>query len=203
MFLRSCAMAIAALALTGCATGYGGSYGTHPAYSYYDDDYYYDRPYYGGFGHGPYFHDFDDDDDRYFRPAKNVTCDRARDICYDSRGLSYQATQDYLGEREANRAAKKYGDRVFLFSPKDGVTCDRRSQSCSKDRWTERIFDDDSPNRPRVVETRDRKHKWHDDDDIATKRLLPDRPRRSVDNGKPKPDRSGDGACPPRGCSNK
>lgn len=203
MFLRSCAMAIAALALTGCATGYGGSYGTYPGYSYYDDDYYYGRPYYGGYGHGPYFHHFDDDhdddDDRYFRPAKNVTCDRARDICYDQRGLSYDATQRYLGEREANRAARKYGDKVFVFSPKDGVTCDRRSQSCSRDRWTNRIFGDDTRSRPRQVEMRDRE-KRQDDDRVATKRILRDDREHP---SKPRPMRSSDGACPSNTCRTK
>jgi hypothetical protein len=65
----------------------------------------------------------------------NVSCDRGRDICYDRYGISYHATKRYLGEREANRAYKKYGKQVFLFSPKRGVICDRRTDSCSSRNW--------------------------------------------------------------------
>ena len=61
----------------------------------------------------------------------NVTCDRVRDVCYDRYGLSYHATARYLGEKEANRAYKKYGNQVFLFSPKRGVVCDRRTETCT------------------------------------------------------------------------
>ena len=64
----------------------------------------------------------------------NVTCDRVRDVCYDRYGLSYHATARYLGEKEANRAYKKYGNQVFLFSPKRGVVCDRRTETCSNKR---------------------------------------------------------------------
>jgi hypothetical protein len=133
MLLRSWAMAIAALALAGCVSnGYAGSYDTYP-----DEAYYYDGPYYGGgLGYDSYFND---GYDRYFHPARNVTCDRSRDICYDRHGVSYQATARYLGERDANQAYKKYGDTVFLFSPRPGVTCDRRTQECSDGHWTDRL----------------------------------------------------------------
>ena len=60
-----------------------------------------------------------------------VRCDRERDVCYDRYGLSYHATARYLGEKEANRAYKKYGNKVFLFSPQRGVVCDRRTETCS------------------------------------------------------------------------
>lgn len=65
----------------------------------------------------------------------NITCDRARDICFDRYGISYHATKRFLGEREANRAYKRYGPQVFLFSPRRGVICDRRTDSCSNKRW--------------------------------------------------------------------
>jgi hypothetical protein len=74
-----------------------------------------------------------DQSNRYFRRG-NVTCDRDRDVCYDRYGLSYHATARYLGEREANRAYKKYGNQVFLFSPKRGVVCDRRTETCTNKR---------------------------------------------------------------------
>lgn len=67
---------------------------------------------------------------RYFKRG-NVTCDRERDVCYDKFGLSYHATARYLGEREANQAYKKYGNKVFLFSPRKGVVCDRRTETCT------------------------------------------------------------------------
>jgi hypothetical protein len=70
---------------------------------------------------------------RYFKRG-NVTCDRVRDVCYDRYGLSYHATARYLGEKEANRAVKKYGNQVFLFSPKRGVVCDRRTETCNNKR---------------------------------------------------------------------
>ena len=65
-----------------------------------------------------------------------------RDICYDRYGPSYHATKRYLGEREANRAYKKYGDSVFLFSPRPGVSCDRRTQECSDGQSTDRAAPD-------------------------------------------------------------
>jgi hypothetical protein len=74
--------------------------------------------------------DSNSDSNRYFRRG-DITCDRSRDVCYDRYGLSYNATARYLGEKEANRAYKKYGNRVFLFSPEQGVTCDRRSDTCN------------------------------------------------------------------------
>lgn len=67
---------------------------------------------------------------RYFKRG-NVTCDRERDVCFDKYGLSYHATARYLGEKEANRAYKKYGNKVFLFSPRKGVVCDRRTETCT------------------------------------------------------------------------
>lgn len=173
-------MALAAVALAGCATGSPYYGAPQPAYSYHDDAFYHPDPYYGGFGHGAYFYDFDDDDHRYFRPARNVTCDRARDICYDRDGPSYQATKRYLGEREANRSYKKYGDRVFLFSPKKGVTCDRRTETCSKGRWTERVFEGE-PSRRQRNEARDRPSRLLDDDASVGKRLLRLRRQRLAD----------------------
>ena len=123
MVVRLCAMALAAAASAGCASGGYSGYDSYP------DEVYYDDPYYsGGFGFGSYH---DDDFDRYYHPSKSVSCDRVRDICYDRYGPSYHATKRYLGEREANSAYKKYGDSVFLFSPRPGVSCDRRTKECS------------------------------------------------------------------------
>ena len=135
MVVRLCAMALAAAALAGCASGGYSGYDSYPDEAYYDGPY---DPYYGG-GFGSYY---DDDFDRYYHPAKNVSCDRVRDICYDRYGPSYHATKRYLGEREANRAYKKYGDSVFLFSPRPGVSCDRRTQECSDGQWTDRAAPD-------------------------------------------------------------
>jgi hypothetical protein len=149
MMVRLCAMALAAAALAGCASS------GYPGYDYYPDETYYDGPYDpyhgGGFGYGSYYDDdYDDDYDRYFHPSRNVSCDRVRDICYDRYGPSYEATARHLGEREANRAYKKYGDNVFLFSPRPGVSCDRRSQECSDGQWTDRA----APDRMKRLERR-------------------------------------------------
>jgi hypothetical protein len=65
----------------------------------------------------------------------NLRCDQQRDICYDRYGISYHATKRFFGEKDANRAYKKYGQQVFLFSPKRGVICDRRTDSCNYKRW--------------------------------------------------------------------
>jgi hypothetical protein len=135
-FRRSYVIVTLALGLTGCASsGYDGYDDSYPYQGYYGGDPYYDGPYYGGgygaFGYNSDFDDFDGNSDRYFHPARHLTCDRARDLCYDRYGPSYQATAQYLGEREANAAFKKYGKKVFLFSPQHGVTCDRRARTCS------------------------------------------------------------------------
>jgi hypothetical protein len=175
-------MALAAAALTGCASGYDGGYDAYPGETYYDD------PYYGGggFGYGSYYDDHRYD--RYFHPADDVSCDRKRDLCYDRFGPSYYATARYLGESEANDAYHKYGDSVFLFSPRPGVSCDRRTKDCSDGQWTGRAapdplkrlepgnmgsigagsgFDDDMPVR-RVTPTR-----RNNDDDAIPRRIAP------------------------------
>ncbi|HNB29155.1 MAG TPA: hypothetical protein PLR41_19455, partial [Alphaproteobacteria bacterium] len=82
-----------------------------------------------------------------FRPARGITCERAREICYDRYGLDYFATQRYFSEHDANQSVRKYGEQVFLFAPKRGVTCDRRTRTCSDaggldTDWTDDIFGD-------------------------------------------------------------
>jgi hypothetical protein len=113
MFIRRvCAAAIVGLAMS---AGLGGT-------SYADSSWYPNGAYETG-----------NNSKRYFKRG-NVTCDRVRDVCYDRYGLSYHATMRYLGEKEANRAYKKYGKQVFLFSPKRGVVCDRRTETCTNKR---------------------------------------------------------------------
>jgi hypothetical protein len=170
MGVRFCAMALMAVALAGCASGYGGGYGSYPGERYYDD------PYYGGgFGYGSYYDH--DEYDRYFHPARNVSCDRVRDICYDRYGPSYHATARYLGERDANQAYKKYGDSVFLFSPRPGVSCDRRTQECSDGQWT-------PPQRKKRIERGNLgslgSGSGFDDDDVLAQPAAP--ARRNSDN---------------------
>jgi hypothetical protein len=70
----------------------------------------------------------------------NLRCDKQRDICYDRYGISYHATKRFFGEKDANRAYKTYGKQVFLFSPRNGVTCDRRTDSCTNKRWANGDF---------------------------------------------------------------
>lgn len=200
MFVRFCAMALAVLALAGCAAGDGGYYGTTPAYrDYYDQAPYY-GPHYGGrFGHYPYFHDFDDDDDdRYFRPARGVICDRARGVCYDRHGTSHQATKGYFGEREAHRTYRKDRDKEPTRAKRDerrkprAERGDDRADDRKQRPFPLRDGDDDDRNRPRVgVLQRD------DDDRPAVRPPM----RRNVDTGKPQ--RLSGGACPPKGCSRK
>jgi hypothetical protein len=191
MVVRLCAMALAAAALAGCAGGGYSGYDSYPDEAYYDGPY---DPYYGG-GFGSYY---DDDFDRYYHPSKNVSCDRARDICYDRYGPSYHATARYLGEREANRAYKKYGDSVFLFSPRPGVSCDRRSKECSDGEWT-------APQRLKRIEPRNTGSVGSDsgfeDDDAPVQRVAP--AQRTDDEAAPtkriKPRRE---AVPPRMADN-
>lgn len=77
----------------------------------------------------------------------NLRCDKDRDICYDRYGISYHATKRFFGEKDANRAYKKYGKQVFLFSPKRGLICDRRTDSCSYKRSANNNYFGDSDNR--------------------------------------------------------
>jgi hypothetical protein len=115
MFIRRvCAAAILGLAMSAVMVGssYAGSNDWYPKGAYGSDAY-----------HGKSF------------KRSYLRCDRERDVCYDRYGISYHATMRYLGERDANRAYKKYGKQVFLFSPKRGVICDRRTDSCTSKRW--------------------------------------------------------------------
>jgi hypothetical protein len=121
MLLRSCFLALAALVLS---AGFSGSHA---------DSYKHVRYPKSAFGNEAYI------DTRwkgYHPSVGGVTCDRSRDICYDRYGISYHATKRYIGDREANRAYRKYGDRVFLFPLGRGVVCDRRTDRCIVERWT-------------------------------------------------------------------
>ena len=120
MFIRRvCVAAIIGLAMS---AGLAGS-------SYADSDDWYPKGAYGSDAyHGKSF------------KRSNLTCDKKRDICYDRYGISYHATKRYFGEKDANRAYKKYVKQVFLFSPKRGIICDRRSDSCTSKRWASDDF---------------------------------------------------------------
>src|SRR5687768_8074190 len=132
MSIRSSVVALALLAVAGCAPTYSGQPGVQPSTVTHQGGYGSNGGYAygGGFGSDSGY-DGGYDNGQIFRPSRSVTCDRTRDICYDRYGFDYYATTRYFGERAANRAVKKYGEQVFLFSPKRGVTCDRRSRSCS------------------------------------------------------------------------
>jgi hypothetical protein len=116
MFIRR----VCAAAIVGLATAAGMVGTSHADSSWYPN--------------GAYQSANSNNSNRYFKRG-NVTCDRVRDVCYDRYGISYHATARFLGEREANRAYKKYGNQVFLFSPRQGVVCDRRTESCTQKRW--------------------------------------------------------------------
>jgi hypothetical protein len=90
--------------------------------------------------------------------------------------LSYTATKEYFSKRDANRAHKKYGDSVFLFSPREGVTCNRRTETCSRPQWTKRVFGDEA-SRLRQLDRRN----MRPDRDVR-----PDRDDRAADNRLPR-----------------
>ncbi|HJT14110.1 MAG TPA: hypothetical protein VJ790_15935 [Dongiaceae bacterium] len=115
---RICAAVIVGLAMSAGAAGSSQA----------DSDWWDDAPWWRAYNSG-------DQSSRHFTRG-DVRCDRERDVCYDRYGLSYHATARYLGEKEANRAYKKYGNKVFLFSPQRGVVCDRRTETCSGKRWS-------------------------------------------------------------------
>ena len=120
MFIRRvCAAAIVGLALSAGLVGssYAGSNDWYPK---------------GAFGLDAY-------QGKSFN-RNNLRCDKQREICYDRFGISYHATKRFFGEKDANRAYKKYGKQVFLFSPKNGVMCDRRTDSCTNKRWANGNF---------------------------------------------------------------
>ena len=120
MFIRRvCAAAIVGLALSAGLVGssYAGSNDWYPK---------------GAFGLDAY-------QGKSFN-RNNLRCDKQREICYDRFGISYHATKRFFGEKDANRAYKKYGKQVFLFSPKNGVICDRRTDSCTNKRWANGNF---------------------------------------------------------------
>jgi hypothetical protein len=113
MFIRRvCAAAILGLAMSGGLVGSSHASDWYPKGAYGSDAY-----------QGKSFN------------KKYLRCDQQRDICYDRYGISYHATARYFGEKDANRAYKKYGKQVFLFSPKAGVVCNRRTDSCTTKRW--------------------------------------------------------------------
>jgi Fels-1 prophage protein len=185
MFKRICAVAIAALGLAGCASngyqeypnqayGYGGygayPYGTYPTYggAYYSSAW----PWRDDYQHFNQ-HEFDDfyrhhDDDRFFRPANGVICDRARDVCFDRHGIANHATKDFFGDHAYRDSHNSHGDdRGNLYSPRPGVICDQRSNDCwngnwpysqrdvmTRPRYNEKLQSDASPGRDRRVEQR-------------------------------------------------
>jgi len=182
--------AAAALALAGCTSGYDGYYGGYPNQTYYDP-YYAPYPYYGGYGlfgyNSAFDHDFDHRRHRFFQPDDHVRCDRKRDLCYDRYGPSYTATKRYFGERDANAAFHKYGEKVVEFSPAHGVTCDRRARTCSDedgfDRGlSERFFGDRAGRRGAAMAPMFPNHEQQDDVDRQSDR----RTSRSSEQNRPK-----------------
>lgn len=178
------------VALAGCASGYGGYYGGYPSQAYYDP-YYAPYPYYGGYGlfgyNSAFDHDFDHRRHRFFQPDDHVKCDRKRDLCYDRYGPSYTATKRYFGERDANAAFHKYGDKVVEFSPAHGVTCDRRARTCSDEDGfdkglSERFFGDRAGRRGAAMAPMFPNHEQQDD---ATKRQPDRRASRSSEQDRP------------------
>ena len=115
---RICAAAIVGLAMSVSVVGSSQA----------DSDWWDDAPWWRAYNSG-------NDSNSTFQRG-DVRCDREREVCYDRHGLSYHATARYLGEQEANRAYKRYGNKVFLFSPQRGVVCDRRTETCSDKRWS-------------------------------------------------------------------
>jgi hypothetical protein len=128
---RICAATIVGLAMS---VGMVGSSQADSEWWYQDD-----APWWRAYNSG--------DSNRTFNRG-NIRCDRDREVCYDRYGPSYHATARYLGEKEANRAYKKYGKKVFLFSPERGVVCDRRTETCNGKRWSANRNDGDSSVRP-------------------------------------------------------
>ena len=131
MSIRLSVVALAMLAVAGCAPADYGQPGVQPGTVAHQGGYGSNGGYAYGGGSG---YDGGYDDGPIFRPSRSLTCDRTRNICYDRFGLDYYETARYFGERDANHAVKKYGEQVFLFSPKRGVVCDRRTETCSNKR---------------------------------------------------------------------
>src|SRR5688572_23275476 len=103
--LRMISVALA-LALAGCAPS-SGPYYSDQSYSTANPSNGWGQPVgagYGGWGVSSgygYGGNSSYGQSALFRPAKGITCDRAREVCYDRYGLSYYATQRYFSERDA------------------------------------------------------------------------------------------------------
>jgi uncharacterized protein (DUF779 family) len=88
-----------------------------------------------------------------FRPSAGVVCDRGSEVCYDRAGASLVLTRQEFG----HGAAEDLGNRIdrprsgvghrdgTIYSPRRGVSCDRRVDSCytgeeAHPGWTKREF---------------------------------------------------------------
>jgi hypothetical protein len=174
--LRNLMIAAGTLLLSACASnGYAGGYGQYPNQAYYPNGYY-NQGYYGNdpyYGNGGYGYVDDDNDSRWFRPERGVTCDRARDICYNQRGPSYEDSKQYFGKKDAKKAFNRLQeqDNDVLFSPRSGVTCDRSRGICYDKHGVDgdlsrRYFGNDEPNATRMLNSNGKSNNTgHDQDE--------------------------------------
>jgi hypothetical protein len=71
---------------------------------------------------------------RTFKPARNVTCDRATETCYRGRQIDASETREYFGKGAARRVDRIRDDagtnRIYRVDNK--VVCNREEQVCYK-----------------------------------------------------------------------
>ncbi len=88
-----------------------------------------------------------------FRPQGGVVCDRGSEVCYDRDGASLVLTREEFGHGAADALALRIDRRRSgpsrregrIYSPRDGVWCDRSVDACyvadeAHRGWTKREF---------------------------------------------------------------
>ncbi|MFO1038397.1 MAG: hypothetical protein U1E45_16285 [Geminicoccaceae bacterium] len=87
------------------------------------------------FGRGPYSNSlYGSQSERFFYPARNVTCDRQTRICYRGDELDESETRDWFGRRDARRAdnIRDAAGTNEIFVPRGNVYCDLDDKVCYK-----------------------------------------------------------------------
>jgi hypothetical protein len=178
MSLRSCAIALVALAaLAGCASGGYDAYSPYPYpayydyghydYGHYDYDYHHAKPYYGGFGYRHGYYDFDADGDA------EIVKKRER-----RKKQAIGSGNGFAGDKEQHRPKLRKKDQPppWFVVPPDRARPHRLADN-----------DDGDRRRPSA-----RRQPGESDNPVMRPRFKQDR----------KPKGGADEPCPPKGCPN-
>ncbi len=77
-----------------------------------------------------------------YSPEHGIICDKKSGFCADREGISLGFTQEYLGEKAANkfsRLIEKDNMDTSSYTLSNGIYCDANTQKCYNNKWKEKV----------------------------------------------------------------